>query len=66
MFALKLVFASEENVVSIQSQVKVQDLNDNQLVGALTQASKRVKWNLSKQKLKEGSMLYKITTLMMF
>ena len=35
----KLVFASEENVISVQSQVKVQDLNDNQLVGALTQAS---------------------------
>lgn len=35
----KLIFAAEENVVSVQSEVRVQDLNNNQLVGALTQAA---------------------------
>ena len=35
----KLIFAAEENVVSVQSEVKIQDLNNNQLVGALTQAA---------------------------
>jgi len=34
-----IVFAAEDNVVSVQSQVKVQDLNNSQLVGALTQAA---------------------------
>ena len=35
----KLIFAAEENVVSVQSEVRIQDLNNNQLVGALTQAA---------------------------
>jgi len=34
-----LIFAAEDDLVSVQSQVKVQDLNNTQLVGALSQAA---------------------------